>query len=286
VSRLHDHRRLILVCATVLAALVLAGVAVALAKSQHDARRTLEQRFASGSGTAAALVQTIVDQAYAGDRAVGEQYLSKRRLSAADLARASARTGARGIVVLDAQGRPIAAVPAAARLGAGPGEHRSQALAGRPSISGALRRPRGPVLEVAVPFAADGGVRALVVQTPLAQVQKVLGPYLRRISALSDRRAIIVDHRHGDRLLADSHPGTPLSRDLTDQLSGAPADMSGRFGDGHGYFASSPIAGTPWTLVRTASASSLFDPVDGWQTTVAWVLLGVLVAALALVGRR
>src|SRR3954469_18304715 len=133
-----DRRRVVLLVATVVAALLVVGVAVALAKSQRDARRTLEERFVGGTGTAAALVQTIVGQAYASDAQIAERSLAGRDLRDADVRRVAPRLGGDSIVVIDASRRVTAGAPARATLAAGGDEHLRQALAGRPAISGAL----------------------------------------------------------------------------------------------------------------------------------------------------
>jgi hypothetical protein len=51
-----NHRRTVLVVASLVGAIVLVALALALAKTQRDARHTVEQRFAYGSAAAASLV--------------------------------------------------------------------------------------------------------------------------------------------------------------------------------------------------------------------------------------
>jgi signal transduction histidine kinase len=276
---MRRRRRATLAAATLVAALLIAGVALALAQSQRDARRTLDQRFSSGSGTAAALVQTIVDQAYANDAAMARRTLASRRLQPAALDAARSRLGASAILIADARGRVVGASPAGAQRGAGPGDHLRQALAGRPAISATLRSGGRDVFEVAVPYRSQAGRRVLLVSTPTSELQQVLAPYLRRIPGIGRQRAYILDHRHGDAREVDSHPTAPPDRALHERLRGGPPTAHGTYAGGARAFSSVAIPHTPWILVRTTSAASLYAPVEGWNKDLPWALLAALVAA-------
>ena len=277
--RFLARRRVILVVASVVAAAAVIAAAVALADSQRNSRHTLEDRFAGGSGTAAALVETIIAQAYASDRELGEQRLAGRDLTSEDVRRAAARTGSESMVVLDAGGDRVASWPQGADVADGPAEHREQALGGQPAISGPLTGRSGKVIEVAVPYQAETGRRVVVIASSLRQVQAVLGPYLKRIPGVRGRRALILDHAHGDAKLADSAPGSPIDPGLMAALSGAPAKHNGSYDGGDRYVSSVGIAGTPWALVRTTTTSILYEPVEGWQKYLPWILLALLLAA-------
>jgi signal transduction histidine kinase len=270
---------MVLVCAAIVAAVVMAGVALALAASQRDARRTIQQRFGAGTGTAAALVETIMAEAYANTAQAAGRGLAAERLSETDVAGVAKRVNAQSLVVLDMQRKRIASWPSAADLGSGPDDHIRQALAGRPAISGMLTADGRPVIEIAIPFRSRTGSRVLVAALPGQQLQKVLGPYLQRIPGDGDRRAYIFDHGHGGATLADSRPGASPDRALEQTLRRRPVDASGSYAAGRRAFSSLEIPGTPWTLVRTTTSAALYSPVSGWSTTLPWALLAVLVAA-------
>jgi nitrogen-specific signal transduction histidine kinase len=276
-----SNRRVVLGVASLLGALLIVGLALALAKAQRDGRRTVEQRFAYGSAAAASLVHTIVAQAYTNDVALGGSTLGGRTLDAAMLQRAAARTGSRSLVVLDASGRPVAAYPAGARPADTAAAHVREALAGRPAISGVLGHGRAATIEVAVPFPTAGGRRVLVIPSRASQVQKVLGPYLSNLPGLSRHRAYIVDAT--GRTLADSHPRAAPDVRLAAALRTGPRTGDGAYAGGHGRLSSAAIAGTSWDVVDTAPSSVVYSPVDGWHRTLPWLLLLVLVPAGAFI---
>jgi signal transduction histidine kinase len=274
-------RRFVLGAASLVGIIVLIVLAVTLAETQRDARQTVEQRFAYGSGTAAALVQTVVSQAYRNNAAVAQSELRAPTLSSAMVRRVAARATADSVIVLDARGQRLAAFPASATASPVTGAHLRQALAGRPAISGALGHGGASVIEVAVPFDSSVGRRVLVVPTPLARVQEVLGPYLTSLPGLTGHRAFIIGP--GGGVLADSRPQAPRDRALTDVLRSASAATQGSYDHGAGRFSSSAIHATSWRLVDTASASALYAPVDGWPRWLPWIVLAALVPAVAFI---
>ncbi|QEC46399.1 HAMP domain-containing histidine kinase [Baekduia soli] len=278
---LGDHRRMLLSAVSLLGLLALVGLALGLAKTQRDAKHTVEQRFLSGSETAAALVQTIVSQAYSNDIAVAQRALRAPAVSTRALQRVAAQTGNRSLMVLDGQGRPLAAVPAGAQPAAGDAPFVRQALRGRPSITGALPAKGGLVIEVAVPFDSATGRRVLLVPTPVAQVQRVLGPYLVNLPGLTGHRAYILGPAR--EVLADSRPQAPRDRALFVALRGEGSSTDASYDRDRRHLGGASILGMSWTLVDTVRASVLYSPVDGWQRTLPWLLLVLLVPAGAFV---
>jgi signal transduction histidine kinase len=130
-----------------------------------------------------------------------------------------------------------------------------------------------------VPYRSQAGRRVLLVSTPASELQQVLAPYLRRIPGIGRQRAYILDHRHGDAREVDSRPGAPFDRALHERLRGGPPTAHGTYAGGARAFSSVAIPHTPWILVRTTSAASLYAPVEGWNKDLAWALLAALVAA-------
>jgi signal transduction histidine kinase len=275
------HRRVVLAAVTAVGALVVVALALGLASTQRDARRTVEERFSDGSEAAAALVQTIVGQAYANDATLARGSLAGATVSAADAGKVAARTGGRGVVVLDARGRRLMSVPASAAALPVTGAHIRQALGGRPAISGALRAGSRRIIEVAVPFDTRHGRRVLIVPSELAAAQSVLSPYLANLPGLSGHRAYIIGP--AGETLADSRARAPRDTALAQALRTLPRTANVAYGHGDRQLSRSAIAGTTWDLVDTVDASVLYSPVDGWQRALPWVLLLVLLPALGFI---
>lgn len=269
-----------LVAAGVLGLLLLAAFAVALRSSQHNGRKTVEERFADGSKAAAALVSSVVEQSQSSNGELGPRLLGGRSISEADL-RKAVGPGGGAIVVLDAQGRRIAAYPPAAKQAPITGPQIDQALAGQPSLSGALRTPQGAVIEVVVPYSTPSGRRLLIRPSPVSAVQKVLGPYLSNLPGLSSHRAYIVDLQ--GHVLADSEPKAPRDHALDRALPSAGRLANRSYAGGERQLSVAPVAGSPWNIVDTVKTSVLYSPVNGWQRALPWIFLLLLVPAGAFI---
>jgi signal transduction histidine kinase len=270
-----------LAAAAAVGAVVLVALAVGLASTQRDSRRTVEERFSDGSEAAAALVQTIVGQAYNNNATLARASLAGATISADDARTVATRTGGRAIVVLDDRGRRLVSFPASAAALPVTGPHIRQALGGRPAISGALRGGSQPVIEVAVPFDTRHGRRVLIVPSTLAAVQSILSPYLANLPGLSGHRAYIIGP--AGETLADSRPRGPRDAALAKALRTLARNANVAYDHGDRQLSRSAIAGTTWDLVDTVDASVLYSPVDGWQRTLPWMLLVVLLPALGFI---
>src|SRR4051794_646197 len=236
----QGHRRAMLAAAAIIGAAVLVALAVALAVAQRDSRRTVEERFGDGSEAAAALVQTIVTQAYGSDAALAQRRLGARVPSTADLRAVATRTGNGNVVVLDAGGRRVAAYPATAGALPISGAPVRAALGGHPAISGALPAGRARVVIVAVPYATPQGRRVFLTASPLGAVQRVLGPYLSNLPGLAGHRAYIIGPR--GETLADSDARAPRDRALAAALRDAPRAANVAYDGGHRQLARAPAA--------------------------------------------
>ncbi|MBI5103386.1 MAG: sensor histidine kinase [Solirubrobacterales bacterium] len=279
-SRFADprRRRLVLAAVTLVAVAVVVALAVALRDAQSDARRTVEERFTYGPRTASALVGTIISQAYNGDAQLAQGALAGKRLTQADVDRAQVQQPENTIVVLDAGGRVLASSPAGRRPAVAGAPHIRQALAGRPAISGALGRGRTGTIEVAVPFQAADGRRVFVASSPLPRVQAVLAPYLADLPGLEGHRGYIVDS--AGRVLAADRPGTSDAA-LQRALAAASSTAEGNVGDRR--FARAAVPATGWGVVDTVERSVLYAPVEGWERSMPWIVLLLLLPAGAVI---
>lgn len=278
--RVLARRRVVLGLLALPGAVVIAGVALALASTQRDARSTVEDRFADGSKAAASLVETVVNQAFATNVAIAQARLGASRFRAADVRRAVTRLDAPALVVLDARGTVILRRPASAKVPLETSTVRT-ALAGRPSISGALESAGGGLFQLAVPFKArSGGRRVLVLASDVGKIQEALGPYLAGLPGLRGHRAYIIGPR--GRRLADARPRQPVDTALQRRLAGVGRTANVSYDDGRRQLATTAIAGTPWRLVDTARSDVLYEPVSGWSRVLPWLVLLLLVPGGAL----
>jgi signal transduction histidine kinase len=271
------HRRVVLACAAVVAGAVLVALGVVLAQTQRDSRRTVEKRFADGSVAAASLIQTVVGQALASDTEFATARMTARRVTTTDMAAASARLNGATLILLDGDGRRIAAFPPSARPAAGDQAHLRAALRGTPGVSGLLGSGRQRRIEIAVPFAADDGRRALVIATPRKQLQDTLGPYLAGLPGLRGHHVFLLDAAHVP--LAASEAGLQPDPSLVSALARHPGQSDGVYAGGRRQFSVAPIRGTTWQVAETVRRSVLYSPVDGWSRVLPWVVLAVLLAA-------
>jgi signal transduction histidine kinase len=278
---LLGRRRVVLGLLAAAGAVVIVVVALALARTQRDARTTVEERFGDGSKAAAALVQTIVAQAYTSNAAIAQARLSAPHPADADVRRAQSRLNAPILLVLDAGGTVILRRPATADIPLDSAPVR-EALAGRPAISGVIRSRSGRRLfELAVPFAArDGQRRVVLMANDIGAVQKALAPYLAGLPGLRGHRAYIMGPRH--LRLADGDARRPQDTALRERLASVARTANVSYDEGRRQLASTAIAGTPWDLVDTVDGDVLYEPVDGWQRSLPWLVLLLLVPGGAL----
>jgi signal transduction histidine kinase len=268
--RAVTRRRLVLIAVGVIGALMVGSLALALAKSQRDARRTVEERFAYGANAASALVGTIVSQAYASNRTLAEETLRGSAVRPEAVRAIAERSGGGEAVVLDGRGAVLAAYPSALRPAASPAAHVRRALAGTPAISGILQVGGRRVVEVAVPFESMAGRRVVLLPTRVEQVQQVLGPYLAGLPGPTGHRGFVLDD--DGQILAAARPAS----------SGRPASLPLPSGEGLGrqsgeYVSVSPVTGTSWRIAETVRESVLYAPVEGWSQRLPWILLLILV---------
>lgn len=275
------NRTATLVVAGVVGLVVLAAFALALRSAQQDGRHTVEDRFADGSKAAAALVATIVSQAYTSDADLGRRLLSERTVTTAALRRAAGPSAGSAMVLLDHDGQRLAAYPAAAAAAPTTGAHVTAALAGRPALSGQIGSGRRALVEVAVPYDTPYGRRVLLMPTPMAGVQRVLGPYLQNLPGLAGHRAYLVDQQA--HLLARSGPGAAADPALTATLGEIGRRANRSYAGGRRQLSSAPVAGAPWDVVDTTATSVLYSPVNGWQRALPWIALLVLLPAGAFI---
>jgi diguanylate cyclase (GGDEF)-like protein len=258
-------------------ALLLAGFAVTIHRSQDEARQALTDRFASRAGLTAGFARNYVD-----DIARQEQRQAERLLSAAP-GRASFEQVVTAFdfdaaVLLDSTGALLQVWPARPEI---LGKdmtvqyaHLRTAVQGRVGVSEMVpSAAKGvPVTAIAVPFDTPTGRRVL--SGAFAPASSPLGTYLASINPIAGSNAFLVD-RAGN-VLAAARPYSVASSWLRRAQTGV---QSVHGSSGSITVAVADVPGTPWRVALTAPSQALYAPVShgSWA---AWALL----VALAIVG--
>jgi hypothetical protein len=184
-------------------------------------------------------------------------------------------------LIVDAQGNVLASSGNAAS-GTGREALIAKALKSRRTeYSRVLTLPGGrQIIEGATPFATKYGPRVDVSATDAVLLGKFLGGFLTKLPTVSHARSYVIDSQ--GLLIAQpgskAKPGTKLA---DSELATAALRKSMGAYEHNRFFASSPIAGTPWRIVLAASQKDLYSDVE---TTIPWTIFGafVLMAALGL----
>jgi diguanylate cyclase (GGDEF)-like protein len=134
-----------------------------------------------------------------------------------------------------------------------------------------------PIAAVAIPYRAHGQRRVFsgafeVSRTPLSA-------YMRSVSLGKNHRVFIIDAEGS--IVAGSRPGSSGPMSLTDaSLAGVtarPGDQRMETSDGQ-LVVVTGVANTPWRVVMAVPSRSLFEPVDGANRWLPWlVLLGIAI---------
>jgi hypothetical protein len=263
--------------------IALLGVfAYSLVDSQQQAREDVEQRFADVAQVSAALTVGIFEISQTATQQQAMTQLGDARVDPRRLEALARRGQAPYLEVYDARGRRIAATARAPRDTAPTPEVRYALRTGRSRLSNAIGIGPQAVAEWAIPFRTSSGRRVYLSAIPLKNLGGFLAGFLSRVPNFADARSEVVDAR--GVVLGGSDLKEPLGRPLGDRalLEAMRKAKRGSYDDGR-YFASSPIAGSPWRVVIATNQDDLYASVNGSRRTVPWLLFAAFALA-ALVG--
>jgi hypothetical protein len=267
--------RPVFIGATALLVALLGVFAYALAKSQQQQRRDVAHRFDDRAVVAAAVNESIFTLATNQTIATDSAQFGGPKVPKQLLARRVAANQAPYALILDAQNRVLAQVGNVAQ-----GTGRSALIAKtlkshRAEYSSVLKGPGGrPIVEAATAFPTKFGPRIDVTSVDATLLSKFLGGFLVKLPTVAHARSYVIDSEAkliaapGQKKIA---AGVPLADH--DLATAASKKMHGDY-DGNRYFASAPIAGTPWRIVLSASRGDLYASV---KTTVPWLIFGAFV---------
>lgn len=257
--------------AALLLILLLAVFAIALVRSQNQQRHDLQRNFEDRARVAATVNESLFDLATSSARQADvqrfggktiDQQLFKQRAQVQQQP-AAAIYSTNGGVLARAGSAPKTAPPIVA-----------QALKSKSVVySSLMRGPSGTTIQSALAYPTKFGTRVDFSESKAEPLSQFLDSFLSRLPSVANAKAYVLDK--AGRIVASprakTSPGSrPEDPGLIEALS---HDENGSY-DGGRYFASAPIAATPWRIVLTASKSDLYSAV---KTTVSWIIFAAFV---------
>ena len=277
---------MLLALAVLLLVVLLGLFTAALLRANANDREDAERRFKDRARVSASLTEAIFSSTSSQAQEQNTQRYGGTTIGRKVLDRAAKRAQLKYLVILDAQGVPLAfstntPPQALKRISTKPIDVR-EALRGAPFfLSDFLDEVgSGGVMEYATPFEAQDGSRRVAVSGFGAQlISLFLGNYLGKIPDADRASSYIVDSM--DRVVGSpveaQAPGTHIKLPgLVDALKGK--ETFGTF-DSKGTeraFTSSAVGNSTWRVVLSVRTSQLYS---GISTTVQWLILIALAAA-------
>ncbi len=282
------------IVAVVVLAVVLAASALTLFSSQSSSRALIDQRYETKVTSGADLVATYMKQVASHERLVEAQDLAQPNPSDADMALAATALATRAAVLLNGRGELIRSYPPdSALIGANLTDrylHLREAHDGQIGVSNVVRSAvqKVPIVAVAIPALPAGPSRVFsagfdVRDTPLSAYLASAFPHPTAAVYVTDAAGTLVATSRGAP--STLHGAAPS---LAVAVGQAPYGHYRSGSEGaEQFYASAPIAGTPWRLVATIPVTLLDQTLRGdW---IPWLLLTVFAVvgclALLLMGR-
>jgi hypothetical protein len=275
--------RLVLV-ATVIVVLVLAGLAVLVTVTHQQAIRDIQKRFHDRATVSASVTEAVFSVSMQGTQAQANSTLGDKKVSPRALERI-ARAGSLAYAeVLDDHGRVIASTKGAPRERAlsRPGYVR-RALAGSAALSDVYGDPSSSdqVVEWAIPFSVYPTRRVEILAVRLSRLSDLVAGILSRLPTLRQGEAAVVDSR--GTIIGSPTPGLNPGAHYPDRalLQAASHGAEGDYTeDGQDRrFASSTMAGTPWKVLLAADHDVLYAEANGARRIVPWIVFVLLALA-------
>jgi signal transduction histidine kinase len=247
-------------------------------RSQSDSRRQAQHSFAVQARITAQLTSSLFESTAAGSAATASQDFGGPAPSAAALTALATRSQLAYALILDSDGKILAA-SAGTPANAVPAAELREALAVGSWLSDLHRlgSATGPVIQWELSFPARHGRRVEVEAFPASALVQFLGPYLHQSGANPSQLGFLVDGNN--RLIADSTEtaavGAPLAGGLLARGGG-----SYESGGVSRYVADANLHGSAWRVLLSEPTSALYPALAGSQS---WLLLAAL-ALFAAVG--
>ncbi|GAB7045873.1 hypothetical protein JCM9534A_09990 [Catenuloplanes indicus JCM 9534] len=257
---------------------LVAGAGAYLARTTSAARADALADFAGRAETSARLVGATLAGSDGQVRELAEHSFSGTPAEM-DSRRGGGEVEAAWHAVMTAGGRilfadPVALVPPSSALTADPG-FGIAIRTGKLAFSNVIVSNGTSNVIAYRAFAAPDGTRVLVLPIPVSQVAVLF-----QAVGVAAGTAYVID---GDARVVSSSSGVEAGVPLPDPaLAAALAGATRGIAAGDTYFASSPVEGSPWRFVTTASRSALLAPVQS-TARVAWQLFAAFAAAMTVI---
>ncbi|HEY1738068.1 MAG TPA: sensor domain-containing diguanylate cyclase [Acidimicrobiia bacterium] len=261
--------------AATLVGVVLAGLATIEYAAQQDTKSVLVERFGVRGTTAVGFVESYTSYLLTRERTLAQQQLVSRHVTDAQFSNYLNVFGFGPSVLLDASGRVMVLEPYQANLIgadlAAQYTHLARAAAGHPMVSNVVPAigQNVPVVAFATPFQTPYGRR--VVSGAFDISSRPLGLYLRHVLPYANGGVFLVDNTGlviASNRSHTTHVATPPSRVVTQSSNGV-------FDDAQGdkvVYATIAVPETPWRLVLTVPASTLYTPISARSRFLPWLL--------------
>src|SRR5688500_5144841 len=239
--------------------LLLAVFAYFLLDAQRQEREDVERRFRDVAQVSAALTNGIFEASRAGTVQQASAQLGAGEVDPARLERLKRQGRSAYVAGYDLKGRRLAA-SAGAPPGTGPTPAVRSALRTREAqLSDVIGSGPGGVVQWAIPFRGQDGTRIQLTAIRLATLGAFMSTFLSRVPTFAGSESVVVDGR--GVVLGGSNLRTPLGRPIGDAalLRAVRRESHGAYGDS--WFASSPIAGSPWEVAIHTTQDDLYDTI-------------------------
>jgi signal transduction histidine kinase len=262
--------RIVLLATSALIAVVVILFGQALISNHTTERDAAQRRFSDEAKVSSALISSIFDSS----TAQAQQQLSKHfggKLDPSKLNAYAKRSQLSYIVVLDAQGHPLATSTGAnpdvlSAIGEGP-RHLKDVLNGAPwRLSGITS---GKAAEYVTKVKADDGSERIIVQGfPVQLISVFVGNTLAKLPNAEKERALVLDDH--DRVIAAAGARAPVGEPAPKLGSGRKETQSG-------------VDNTAWRVVLSQRRSDLYagaGTMTQWLILIALTLAGVVAVLL------
>ena len=255
--------------ASLLLLLLLAVFAIALAHSQNQQKRDLERRFEDRARVAATVNESLFSLATSSAKQGDAQRFGAAVVPKQFLQQRTAAQQQTFAAILDSNGRVLAQAGVAQHLAAARALAQRAIKANQVVYSSLIGGHGGiTTIQSAVAFPTKYGTRVDVGESKADVLSQFLNSFLSRLPNVSNAKSYVLDDMN--KVVASPGTKTQAGTPLDDaKLAKALAKGSEGSYDGNRFFASAPIALTPWRIVLTAAKSDLYSSV---KTTVSWVI--------------
>jgi diguanylate cyclase (GGDEF)-like protein len=271
------------VAAALVFLLVIAALTTAQISAQANSERSSSRVFEVRAATAASFLASYTSYVLTRERQLAAERLGARVVPHSEFTEYLDAFGFGPAVLLDNSGHLLDVAPYDSRLigidVSAEYAYLTRAVAGHAVVSNVVPSVEHiPIVGFATPFDTPYGRRVISGAFDIAS--RPMGLYLRHALPYRDGGVYLVD---------DSGKVIASNKSSGDIFAAPPAAVSTRPGTGRVtdtsgtrlVYSTAAVAGTPWRLVITVPAATLFQPISAAARVLAWVLLIAFASAFA-----